>query len=247
MLDLATRLSALPAVQGRAPWPDHEYVKGWGVFALTFDSGHVLALRVFPEGDFGSYHSVWHRDPGGSWSIFVDGPRVETACPRYFGAACEQTAAAHIKLSWTGPASLHVVMDQPALDWSLTATSSPMLRVMNAISPRLPIATWRPRTLVRSREWMAARLGLGRLAMSGAMPSGHHGVLMPEQMYFVEEARALLEGLDLGRPAKLSENPKIGGVPVPARGVLAVGQGMWNILDHVEYERSRAEAAGAPS
>ncbi len=49
--------------------------------------GHVLALRVFPENDFAPYRSIWHRTPDGTWSIYVDGPRVDTACPRYFGAA----------------------------------------------------------------------------------------------------------------------------------------------------------------
>jgi hypothetical protein len=61
---LSARLSDLPEVRGLAPWPGHEYVKGWGVFGLPFDSGHVLALRVFPENDFDPYRAVWHRDPG---------------------------------------------------------------------------------------------------------------------------------------------------------------------------------------
>ena len=55
---------------------------------LPFDSGHYLALRVFPENDFSPYKTVWHRDPEGQWSIFVDGPRFDTACPRYYGPAC---------------------------------------------------------------------------------------------------------------------------------------------------------------
>jgi len=71
---LSAQLSDLPAARGRAPWPGHEYVKGWGVFGLPFDTGHVLALRVFPENDFSPYRTVWHRDPGGRWSIYVDGP-----------------------------------------------------------------------------------------------------------------------------------------------------------------------------
>ena len=29
---LSAQLSDLPAARGRAPWPGHEYVKGWGVF-----------------------------------------------------------------------------------------------------------------------------------------------------------------------------------------------------------------------
>jgi hypothetical protein len=45
-LDLSSKLSDIPAVRGRAPLPCHGYVKGWGVFGLPFDSGHVLALTV---------------------------------------------------------------------------------------------------------------------------------------------------------------------------------------------------------
>jgi hypothetical protein len=55
MLDLSSRLSDIQVVRGQAPWRNHEYVKGWGVFGLPFDSGHVLALRVFPENCFGAY------------------------------------------------------------------------------------------------------------------------------------------------------------------------------------------------
>jgi hypothetical protein len=124
MLELASRLSALSPKQGTAPWPDHEYVKGWGVFGLPFESGHVLALRVFPENDFAPYRTLWHRDPTGHWSIYVDGPRLDTCCPRYYGAACVHTGFAAISLDWTGPATLRVTMDQPHLEWILTAKST---------------------------------------------------------------------------------------------------------------------------
>lgn len=33
--------------------------------------------------------------------------------------------------------------------------------------------------------------------------------------------------------------PDIGGFPLPARGVLAIGQAAWPILDHDEYNRTR--------
>lgn len=243
MLDLSSKLSDLPVVRGSAPWPDHEHVKGWGVFGLPFDSGHVLALRVFPENDFAPYRTLWHRDPNGSWSIHVDGPRLDTACPRYFGTACDYTGFAHIEVTWTGPASLRVSMDSPLLDWTLTATSTRLLSVLNTISAALPLATWRPRSLVRARERMAHGLGMGHLEMSGVMPSGHAGTLMPQQMYFVDDSLATLGGVDLGRPVHLNDNPMIGGVALPARGILAIGQGVWEILDHTEYERTRSETA----
>jgi hypothetical protein len=69
VVDLATKLRDLPGRRGEPPWPGYEYVKGWGVFGLPFDSGHVLALRVFPENDFAPYRTLWHRDPVGRWSI----------------------------------------------------------------------------------------------------------------------------------------------------------------------------------
>ncbi len=243
MLDLSSALSDLPTARDRAPWPHHEYVRGWGVFGLPFDSGHVLALRVFPENSFAPYRTLWHRDPAGSWSIHVDGPRLDTACPRYYGAACDRTGFARIGLIWTGPASLRVTVDALRLDWTLTASSTRLLDVLNAVGAALPPATWRTRALVRARELTARALGMGDLRLTGVMPSGHRGILMPRRMYFVEDSRAVLDGDDLGRPVRLRRNPRIGEVPLPARGVLAIGGAAWPILDRAAYERTRVETA----
>ncbi len=240
---LSARLADLPVVRGHAPWPGHEYVRGWGVFGLPFDSGHVLALRVFPDNDFGPYRTVWHRDPGGRWSIYVDGPGLGTACPRYYGPACHFTGYARIGLTWAGPATLRVTMDPPALEWALTATSTRLLDLLNAMNAAMPLATWRQRSLVRARERLASRLGMGQLRLSGIMPSGHTGTLMPERVYYIDDSRAKLDGLDLGHPTRLRDSPTIGGVALPARGILAIGQAVWEILDPAEYERTRSQTA----
>jgi hypothetical protein len=244
VIDLASRLSGLQERRGQAPWPDHEYVRGWGVFGLPFDSGHVLALRVFPENDFSPYRTIWHRTPDGQWSIYVHGPRLDTACPRYYGAACARTDFARIDVEWTGPASLRIAMDKPSLRWTLTATETPALRAMNAMSARMPLWTWRSRAFNRMRELLASRvLHMGELEMAGRMPSGHRGILMPQSMYFIAESTAVLDGADLGRPAIAPSSPRIGEVSLPARGVLAIGQGAWEILDPAEYARVRAATA----
>jgi hypothetical protein len=243
MLDLASKLSDAEAVCGHAPWPNHEYVKGWGVFGLPFDSGHVLAVRVFPENDFAAYRTLWHRDPAGRWSIYVDGPSLDTACPRYYGAACEHTGYAHLGITWIGPATLRVTMDQPPLEWTLTARQTPLLGALNSISAKLPAGSWHSGPMVRARERAGTALGMGHLQLSAVMPSGHRGTLMPERMYFVNESRAVFEGLDLGQPTRLRDNPRIGDVPLPARGVLAIGQGVWHVLDTAEYGRTRAATA----
>jgi len=59
---------------------------------------------------------------------------------------------------------------------------------------------------------------------------------------------ANLDGVDLGRPMHVKPNPTIVEVPLPARGVLAIGQAMWQILDPGEYERTsrETEAKAAP-
>lgn len=213
---------------------------------LPFDSGHVLALRVFPENDFSPYRTVWHRDPEGRWSIYVDGPRLDTACPRYYGSACAHVGHARIDVDWFGPASLRVTMDEPRLEWTVSATETPMLRALNAMSRRLPMWTWRSSRMVRARELLARGvLGMGDIRMSGTMPSGHVGILMPERMYFIDDTTAVLNSEDLGQAARVSPNPQIGEVPLPARGVLAVGQAAWPILDHAEYARTRAEVLTA--
>lgn len=228
----------LPARRRPAPWPGHEHVKGWGVFGLPFDSGHVLALRVFPESDFGSYRTIWHRDPSGRWAIYVDGPRLDTSCPRYYGAACAHTGHARIELTWTGPATLHVVMDRPSLDWTVTARTTALLDLLNGLGRALPLASWRYGPVLALRESIAAALGVGRMQLRGVMPSGHVGTLMPGRMYFIDESQATLDGVDLGRPARLTESPLMGAVTLPARGVLAIGQAMWKIRDDAEYLRT---------
>jgi hypothetical protein len=95
----------------------------------------------------------------------------------------------------------------------------------------------------RARDLIARHvLEMGDIRMSGTMPSGHDGILMPERMYFIDDTTAALNDEDLGHPSRVNPNPQIGQVSLPARGVLAVGQATWRIRDTNEYARTRAEA-----
>jgi hypothetical protein len=237
---LRDRAAAILPGRGDPPWPGHEYVRGWGVFGLPFDSGHVLALRVFPQNSFAPYRTVWHRDPAGRWSIFVDGPSADTACPRYYGEACERVTDSRIDLDWDGPRTLRVKVDEPALDWRLTVGRSPLVETLNVIGTALPVGTWRSRTVQRARQIAARGLGLGRIELSGPMPSGHDGLLMPERLHLIKGSAATFEGVDLGRAARVRQNPTIGGVALPARGVLSFGQAVWPIRDQDEFDRLRS-------
>jgi len=242
MPTVAARVTAIGERLADAPWPNHEYFRGWGVFGLPFHSGHVLALRVVPENSFAPYRTVWHRDPEGRWSIFADATRLDIACPRYYGPACHYAGHARIGVEWTSATTLRITVDQPSLDWTLSVRASPTLAIINAVSAVLPLASWRPGPLVRARERIAHALGMGDLTLFGTFPSGHVGTLMPKRMYYVDRSQATLDGLDLGRPTRVDTNPMIGDVPLPARGVLVIGQAMLKIRDPEEFRRVRALA-----
>ena len=125
-----------------------------------------------------------------------DGPRLDTACPRYFGPACRSTGYARIDVNWTGPAALRVTMDGPALDWTVTVTSTRLLGFLNMISAAMPPASWRPRPLVWARERLASALGMGQLRLAGTMPSGQ--VPLPARGVLAT-GQAAWEILDPGR------------------------------------------------
>jgi hypothetical protein len=237
--DLASDLAAITPSTAPSPVPGYEYVRGFGVFALPFDSHHVLALRVFPQNDFAPYCTVWHRTPDGAWSIFVDGPRIDTACPRYYGAAAQECRHARIALRWTGPMRLSVRMEQPALSWDMTMTETPLVTVMNAISGRVPERLWRAPAMLQMFEWAGSRLfDLGDITLSGRVPNGHHGILMPRRMFPIESSSARLAGVDLGRGVRAAVNPSIGELRLPARPTFAVGGAYFGIQDEDEYQRT---------
>ena len=154
-------------------------MRGFGIYALPFSSGHVLALRVFPESDFGPYTSIWHRDPEGAWSIYVDGVALEQACPRYFGA-CADSRPARIAIEWRGPRKLRVLMDEPALDWDVSMGSSLLFAAMNLVAPLIPERLYR-RPLMLGLFARAARrwFGMGDIDLLGTVPNGQLGILLP--------------------------------------------------------------------
>ena len=241
-MELSTELQAIKPLTQKSPLPGFEYVRGFGVFGLPFDSGHVLALRVFPENDFGAYITVWHRTPEGIWSIFVDGPRLDTACPRYYGAAVRYVQFSKITLRWTEAMALSISVDSPQLDWQVSMATPLLFKLMNALSPRLPEPFWRAPTTLRAFEWLGKTLfDLGDITLTGTAPNGHFTILMPQRMFLIASAQAKLNGYDLGRPTRSPENPAIGTVNLPARPIFAVGRAYFEIQDPLEYERTVKE------
>lgn len=220
--------------------PGHEHYDGYGIMALPFDSGHVLALRVMPENDFALFQAVWHRTPAGAWSMYVDAPHHEVFCPRLFGPALAASRRASIDVLWSGGPRLRVRMEEPALDWSVRLRSSPLTRLVNRGLPRLPLDVYRRRpTLALVRQLADRALGLGPLDLEGTVPGGQQVLVRPRRIHLVGDARASLRGEDLGSPVRASENPATGSFRWPARGVLAEGDVYVKIDDLAEHRRRR--------
>lgn len=244
-MNLAAKARAIEPRTGESPWSGHEYGRGYGVLVCPFDSGHLLGLRVFPENDFAPYVSFWHRAPGEDWAIYVDGPSLDTACPRYWGPATGTTALAEIDVNWTGRRELRVTMDEPALDWRLSMAAPPIMRGLNTLEAALPRWTWRVGTLRRLREWVARRYhGYGDIELAFTSASGHEVVLLARENYRVDASTARLDGQSLGEPVTLDRNPTVGGVALPAAPSFAFGEAQARIDDPDEYRRTRARVRG---
>ncbi len=225
-MDIATLAQSLPASRTDSPLSGAEHVRGFGIPALPFASGHVLGLRVFAQTDFGPYRSLWHRDPAGSWTIYVDGVAVGEACPRYFGAALRSARAARLSLDWRGPAELFVAMDDPPLEWNVKMGGSPMMAAINVVLPHITDKVWRRPLVPRMFERLAKHF-LGDADMLAMTPNGHRHLLAPQRMFLIVDSRAVLAGADLGKPIRARENPRIGPWRLPARPVLAMGRGFF--------------------
>lgn len=238
--NLKKELECLIPHVAQSQWADHEHVRGYGIFGLPLSTGHNLALRVFPENDFAPYITIWHQTPAGKWTIYYDAIRPDIACPRYYGKAVDHILPAKINLEWQSSSVLTIRMKKPKLEWTVWMEEPRYLRLINSISKRMPFWTWKYDLLLKFREWMAEWLRIGKIKLAGYMPSGHFGILMPQRMYFINRTQIQLEGDDLGQPVIVHPNPKIGDVPLPARGIFSIGEAYWNIMDFDEYQKTRA-------
>jgi hypothetical protein len=85
------------------PLGSSERFAGYAVIGLPFRSGHVLALRRFPASSLGpGYTSIWHRNPGGKWTIYST-VAPEQSCFRYFGSEIDENVHAQVRIEWSQP------------------------------------------------------------------------------------------------------------------------------------------------
>lgn len=210
--------------QPRLPEGDDERFTGYGVMGMPFGSGHYLALRDMVASSVGpAYRAIWHRDPGGHWTIHTTGA-PELTCPRYFDSVTGTAHAPSIDVSWPDEHTLEVTMGQ-TLHWRIELAPTAATRTMTAMGGLLPDAGWNSDAVLGAMGPMArTMLHTGRIRLRGATPNGQHYKAAPLKIWRVVGASATYCGEDLGDPAPLDTQAHLGDFWLPQRGVFFVGR-----------------------
>lgn len=208
----------------RLPDGDDERFTGYGVMGVPFASGHYLALRDMVASSVGpAYRTVWHRDPQGRWRIHTN-RAPEMSCPRYFSSAVEVVPEDRIDVSWPSEDVLEVTIGE-SLHWRVEVGATAATRVLTAMGGMLPDVGWDSRAVLTAMGPMArTMLHAGRIRLEGASPNGPRFRAAPLRLWRLADTRASYGSEDLGRPGKLDEQPHLGDMWLPQRGIFFVGR-----------------------
>ncbi len=236
--ELVERLEREPVL----PAGEGERFGGYGVMACPFASGDILCHRRFPASSVGpAYTSIWHRDPEGVWTFYQDVAPMQ-ACTRFFGNAVASVVEATITTEWNGPWSLQLTVAD-VLDWQLTLAPTLMTRAMNGIGSVMPDALWRNGAVLKVMAGVAGvALDAGKLALSGKAPNGQHFIANPLLIWVIQNARAKLNGRDLGGVAKSTEQTKLGDFWIPRTGLMAIGRAYFDVYDPAKHLAATSNA-----
>ena len=210
--------------QPRLPEGDDERFIGYGVMGVPFASGHYLALRDFVATSVGpAYRAIWHRDPQGRWTIHTTGA-PELTCPRYFGSVTATAEVPGIDVSWRDDHTLDVRLGDE-LRWRIVLAATSATRMMTAMGGILPDAGWNSPVVLAAMGPMARMmLRNGRICLQGATPNGPRFKAAPLRVWRLADTAASFRGEDLGDPAPLKRQARLGDFWLPQRGVFFVGR-----------------------
>jgi hypothetical protein len=246
MATMTPRSSALAAEASATTTsgPDERF-SGYTVMGLPFASGHYLAFRRFPQTPWDAYTTVWHRDPGGRWTIWTDQP-ADRSCPRYFDRAIDASARTGITVTWTGEHELEV--QAGPIRWRMTLAARPATALMSAMARRMPARAWRSTPVLTLMGPMARlMLGTGRMRLTGIAPNGQWFQAAPTAIWDIPSSTATIDGADAGPLGPLSTPARLGDLWLPQRGLFTAAGSRFAAFDPVEHVAARPALDAVPS
>lgn len=220
--------SSAEATPTLAELPDDpaEHFAGYAVLGLPFTSGHYLAFRDFPVSSVGpGYRSVWHRTPGGQWTIYAN-TAPEFSCARYFGAAVHHTVETDVDIQWSGPFTALITVPG-VIDWRLELGTSAATSMLTAMAVRMPESLWRNELVLRAMGTFAGPLlNAGKMKVSGVVPNGQTFQAQPRQLWLVTDSQATILGEDAGQPGALEVQDHLADFWLPQRGLFGARVGV---------------------
>jgi len=170
------------------------------------------------------YTTVWHRDPGGLWTLYGD-VEPDRACPRYFGEALQRVVEEDVELGWEGDLEVSVRVPEVRLQWGIRLRGDALTVGLSAGGRILPGALWERERVLGMLGRLGGRiLGEGNLALTGTSPNGQRFWMAPRVLWRVGASAALLDGQDLGDVAPRPDQLRLGDLRIPKRGILAFGE-----------------------
>jgi hypothetical protein len=215
-----------------------ERFSGYGVIGLPFASGHVLGLRRFPASSVGrGYTSVWHRDPGGRWTFYLDAP-PQQACPRYFGSAIAEALVCAIDVRWSGAHRFTItILDDVDLWWDVELAGTAATRLVNAVSGALPESLVRDARFLKVMGSAAGvMLRAGHVGFAGRAPNRQLFVNSPRLIWSVRASTASLKREALGCIGPLDRQARLGDFWIPQRGIFTVGDTSFEPFDDARHD-----------
>lgn len=193
---------------------------GYGVMALTFQSGHTLSLwRSAPATAARPRTAVWHRNPNGQWICYADGGSDRTPTD-LVTPAMHETICTEIRLEWFRHDTMWLTIARERVAWAVRVVTTAETRAFNCLAS---IASALPRSSRLELRRSAAR----RLFGDDPAPlHGHAAELEPRRAWFVVASAAVVDGRDLG-PVGSPQNPQLvreaRGAALARRGVFLIG------------------------
>ena len=127
-------------------------------------------------------------------------------------------------MSWSDDHTLEVALGDD-LSWRIELGPTPATRIMTAMGGLLPEAGWDSNAVLAAMGPMArTMLRTGKIRLCGATPNGPRFKAAPLKIWRVVGSAASYCGEDLGEPAPLDAQTRLGDFWLPQRGVFFVGR-----------------------